>query len=180
MLDIDQVLTRIVVPGLALLPSHMDDVRARLLLLAITLQEDPEQRRRQWPTGPARGLWQFERGGAVRGVLNHGATAKLARAVCAERGIEPTPAAVWPALQHDDLLAAAFARLNLWWDPAPLPAPGYCAAAWNLYLRTWRPGAWSRGSTEQRQGLRAKWDRGYARALGVLQAAGNDMNRGRA
>lgn len=156
--------------GLALLPSHLDTDRARVVLVAIQLQEDPDQRRRQWPTGPARGLWQFEQGGGVRGVLNHSATAKLARAACAARGVEPTPAAVWAKLEHDDALACAFARLNLWWDPAPLPGVGFGAAAWNLYLRTWRPGAWSRGSSEQRQALRSKWDRGYAKALQAVAA----------
>lgn len=172
MADLDVILSRIVGPGLALLPSTMDSVPARVMLLAIQLQEDPQQRRRQWPTGPARGLWQFERGGGVRGVLNHAATQRLARSVCAERGVAATPEAVWSALEHDDLLACAFARLLLWSDPAPLPAPVYPGAAWNLYLRTWRPGAWANGSTEQRQALRKKWDRGHAQAVAVLKATG--------
>lgn len=170
MADIDLIVRRVLPDGLALLPSHLDTDRARVVLTGIQLQEDPDQRRRQWPTGPARGLWQFEQGGGVRGVLNHRVTRDLARAVCAERGVEATPSAVWNRLEHDDLLAVVFARLNLLWDPPALPAIGFGAAAFQLYLRTWRPGAWARGTTEQRQALRAKWDRNYLKAVAAVGA----------
>lgn len=170
MADLDPIVRRVIPGGLALLPSRLDSVPARVMLLAIHLQEDPDQRRRQWPTGPARGLWQFEQGGGVRGVLNHAATRAMARAACAERGVDAVPATVWKALEHDDLLACAFARLLLWSDPSPLPKQGYGAAAFQLYLRTWRPGAWANGTTEQRQALRAKWDRGYAKATETIAA----------
>ncbi|TBU86796.1 hypothetical protein [Phytopseudomonas dryadis] len=129
-----------ITPALSLLPARMSSASAEIMLLAITQQEDPDQRRRQWPTGPARGLWQFERGGGVRGVLNHAASSAHAWAVCAARGVEPDPAAVWAALEHDDVLAAAFARLLLWTDPKPLPGANDPAGGWSLYERTWRPG----------------------------------------
>ena len=37
-------------------------------------------------------------------------------------------------------VAAGFARLLLWTDPRPLPAIGDVKAAWQYYLRNWRPG----------------------------------------
>jgi hypothetical protein len=47
---------------------------------------------------------------------------------------------VYNSLAHDDVLAAAFARLLLWTDPQRLPSLGDADGAWALYLRTWRPG----------------------------------------
>ena len=52
----------------------------------------------------------------------------------------PTAPSVYSRLELDDVLAAAFARLLLWTDPARLPRTGDADAAWALYLRTWRPG----------------------------------------
>lgn len=125
--------------ALALLPRHMDTPRARVMLLAIQLQEDPKQRRRQWPTGTARGLWQFEMGG-VTGVLAHQASRQLAAKICSARGVQPLARAVYNALERDDALACALARLLLWTDPAPLPDLGQIEPAWRYYVRNWRPG----------------------------------------
>ena len=126
-------------PALALLPSAMDTPPAHCMLLAIGLQESRFVHRRQIG-GPARGFWQFEQGGGVRGVLAHPASAALARQVCQTRGVPPTAPSVYSRLELDDVLAAAFARLLLWTDPARLPRTGDADAAWALYLRTWRPG----------------------------------------
>lgn len=154
-----------------LLPPKTGTYSAKVMLLAIGLQESRLEHRRQLvgkpprPTGPAMGLWQFERGGGVAGVLRHAASRALAEQVCKARGVAPTPSAVWGALRRDDVLAACFARLLLWTDPKPLPEVGEVEVAWRLYLRTWRPGAYDRGSPEQRGALRKKWADNYARAL---------------
>lgn len=126
-------------PALALLPAKMDTPAARVMLLAIGLQESRFLHRRQIG-GPARGFWQFERGGGVRGVLTHPASRDHAYHVCAARGVDPVAAAVYPALEADDVLAAAFARLLLWTDAWRLPAVGDAQGGWELYIRTWRPG----------------------------------------
>lgn len=160
MADLDVILSRIVGPGLALLPSRMDSERARVMLLAIGLQESRFEHRRQIG-GPARGFWQFERAGGVQGVLRHPATRDLARAVCVERGVAADATAVYQRLEHDDLLACAFARLLLWTDPQSLPAPGYASASWQYYLRTWRPG----------KPHRQTWDALYAQAVDAVRAA---------
>lgn len=126
-----------------LLPEAMNSRWATVNVLAVQRQEDPQQRRAQvldgGRKGPARGLWQFEQGGGVKGVLEHRATAQLARQVCVARGVEARPGAVWAALETDDVLAAAFARLLIYTDPFSLPTTQ--AAAWTMYAdRLWRPG----------------------------------------
>lgn len=160
-----EVLDTAIRPALDELPAKMGSAPAALILLAICGQEADFRYRRQLQDGPARGLWQFERGGGVRGVLTHPASRDHAYGLCDARRISPVAASVHPALEHDDVLAAAFARLLLWTDPYRLPAKGDVESAWQLYLRTWRPGAYSRGTPAQRDALRAKWGRYYALAL---------------
>lgn len=127
---------QILPPALALLPVKMDSRQARILLLAICLQESGLRERIQIG-GPARGLAQFERGG-VRGVLTHPASKKNAAKVCVERGVPTLAEAVYDALANDDILAVALARLLLWTDPQTLPDDEQ--GGWDLYARVWRPG----------------------------------------
>jgi len=131
-------------PALELLPAHMDSPRARVLLLAIGLQESNFRSRWQilkgGRKGPARGFWQFEQGGGVRGVMLHVASRTLARKLCEVRSVQYEQATIWHALERDDVLAAGFARLLLWTDPEPLPAIDNYLGAWRYYSRTWRPG----------------------------------------
>lgn len=131
------VLRAIIDPALAELPPKMRSETAARLLLAIAIQESDLTARFQANGGPARGLWQFERAG-VKGVLHHLATRKLALAVAESHGLAPMVGTVWSTLASDDRLAAKFARLLLWTDPAPLPTNR--PDAWDCYLRTWRPG----------------------------------------
>lgn len=134
-------------PAMWLLPAKFDSPQARVLMLAIGLQESRLAHRwqivdpaRPDVRGPARGLWQFERGGGVAGVLSHPASKPHALVVCKAQGVTPESRRVWSAMADDDVLAAAFARLLLWTEPKPLPAVGKGAEAWEYYLRTWRPG----------------------------------------
>lgn len=160
--DVDEKAIR---PALAALPARMRSREAVVMLLAIGLQESLFKYRRQMGNGPARGLWQFERMGGVAGVLQHRKTATLAMETCRARGVDVAASDVHAALEHDDVLAAAFARLLLWTDPKPLPALNDVDGAWQLYLRTWRPGAYTRGTAEQKAALRKKWGAYYARAM---------------
>lgn len=140
---------QIILPGLDLLQSLGGPARApapERLLLAIAGQETAWVERVQrskgrdgaWISGPARGFWQFERGGGVRGVLSHPRTVKLAYSLCSSRLVAPTATDVHLRLAKDDLLACGFARLLLLTDPAPIPEDQ--AGAWACYLRNWRPG----------------------------------------
>ena len=126
-------------PAFLLLPARMESREATVMLLTIGLQESRFKHRRQIG-GPARGFFQFERGGGVAGVLRHPASRDAALKVCDARGVAPVPEQVYQRLELDDVLAAAFARLLLFTDPARLPKLGDADGAWQLYLRTWRPG----------------------------------------
>ncbi|MDP3978318.1 MAG: hypothetical protein Q8P85_10060 [Pseudomonas sp.] len=147
-------------PALLLLPARMTSPQAEVMLLAIGLQESRFTHRRQ-VKGPARSYWQAERGGGmVHGVLRHPLTRDIAVTVCDARDVQPVNEAVHVAIEHDDVLAAALARLLLWTDPFALPELGDEHGAWDLYLRTWRPG----------KPHRQTWDALYAQALAAVTA----------
>ena len=151
--------------ALRLLPPAMDSKEARVMLYAIGLQESRFTHRAQvidgGGKGPARGYWQFERGGGVTGVLRHPASRFWANSVCNARNIPAQPLNVWLALETDDVLAAAFARLLLFTDPARLPAIGEQATSLRYYLRVWRPG----------KPHPETWPSCYQAAIGAVNAA---------
>jgi hypothetical protein len=143
-MDADLGLRLIVAPTLAWLATLgiRSDARAEVMLLAIAGQESGFRARAQnvagGGKGPARGLWQFERGGGVAGVLAHPSSAKTAAAICSALLVPADAASVHAALEQNDALACAFARLLLWTDARALPDCQY--AGWAYYLRNWRPG----------------------------------------
>ena len=148
-MTLHEIRDRAITPALALLPARMSSPEAEVMLLAIGLQESRFQHRRPLvgspprPTGPAKSFWQAELGGGmVSGLLRYhdDRVRDLAVGLCAVRGVDPSPRAVWDAIERDDVLAAGLARLLLWTDPARLPALGDADGAWQLYVRTWRPG----------------------------------------
>lgn len=139
-MTLDEITQSAINPALALLPKHMDTPQARVMLLTIGQQESRFQYRRQMNDGPAKGFWQFERGGGVKGCISHPASKELLRELCKVRGVDFTPQAVWDAIEDDDVLAAGLARLLLWTDPNKLPSVNDVDSAWELYMRTWRPG----------------------------------------
>lgn len=122
------------------LTGLQSDNRARLLSLAIAGQESAWAARLQAGGGPARGYWQFERAGGVRGVLDHPATANRIKAVCEEINVNCDERTVYEAIAWHDILAACMARLLLYSDPRPLPGIGPTEPAWEYYVRNWRPG----------------------------------------
>lgn len=152
-----------------LLPLPLNTPEATLELISIQRQESPQLLQQQ-VGGPARGLWQFEEAGGVRGVLQHQSTKRLAVEFLGHLGIEPTEEAVYAELRTtNDVLDAGFARLFLYTDPHRLPEIGNEESAFACYLRTWRPGAWFRGDEQQRKKLRAKWAGSYAYARGICR-----------
>lgn len=149
MLRLSHINDAAITPGLALLPRGMDTPAARVMLLAIGLQESRFAHRAQvlngGGKGPARGFWQFEEGtrasrGGVWGVYLHSASAEYLRQACRALDVAYEPRAIWAALETNDVLAAAVARLMLWTDHFKLPSIGKAQEAWSLYMRTWRPG----------------------------------------
>jgi hypothetical protein len=133
--EIDQ---NAIAPAMLLLPMAMDSPRAHIQLLAMGLQESALRYRVQHMNGPAHGLWMFERGGGVRGVLEHPSTCAIALNACEAHHVTADAQSVWEVLPTDDVLAAAFARLFLWTDAHNLPNDAQ--GGWLTYLRTWRPG----------------------------------------
>lgn len=159
-------------PALLMLPPKMDSAEARVMLLAIGLQESEFIHRyqivaggRPGAKGPARGFWQFERGsmasrGGMWGVFLHPASAALIRDVSISRGVAPQASNAWEAVETDDVLAAAAARLLLYTDALPLPKLGDEQGAWALYAkRAWRPG----------KPHPDKWPANYAQALAFVR-----------
>lgn len=137
---LDALLRTAINPALGMLPTAMDTDDARVMLLAITLQEADAIHRVQFGNGPAHGLWMMEENGGVRGVMQHPASRDYALAICSARHLVFDRYAVWQALAHDDILAAAFARLLLWTDVRALPDVDRADDAYQTYMRLWRPG----------------------------------------
>lgn len=153
------IIGTIIDPASKLLPS-MDSPKARMMQLAIGFQESRFEHRRQIG-GPARGFWQFEQGGGVKGVLTHKASAYDAVKVCYARGVGSSTKDVYERLEHDDILACCFARLLLFTDPRSLPMIGDVDSAWAYYLHNWRPG----------KPHRQTWDEMYERGHNLLMAS---------
>jgi hypothetical protein len=145
----------VIIPGAyTLLPKAMASAPATALLLAIGLQESRFIHRRQM-NGPARGFWQFESAG-VEGVLRHDGSSAAIRKVL-ETLMYPGPheaVTIQARLEHNDLLAAAFARCLLWTVPFAMPKRDDPESAWSIYRVAWRPGKPHRDT----------WDRLYAEA----------------
>lgn len=163
------------------LPTRMDTVPSRLMMLTIQKHEDPEERRYQLvkrteatalenivgpktAKGPARSLWQMEQGGGVKGVLHHNSTGRLIDDICERFEVSNSSVSCWQAIEENDVLAACFARLLLWTDALKMPAISDAEGAFQLYLRTWRPGAYTRGDASQRQALQVKFLKNHAAA----------------
>jgi hypothetical protein len=157
------VVAHVIPATLALLPVPLRSLEAQAMLVAIGLQESRFLERHQRPNGPAVGFWQFERAG-VRGVLSHKDSKALIASVLLDlRYKERAFSVLCGAVEHNDILACAFARLLLWTDPDPLPGREAGEVAWNIYLRTWRPG---RPHSETWPSLyREAWDRVNLNAL---------------
>lgn len=121
--------------------------------------------------GPATGYYQFERNGGVAGVMAHPASQAIAQFFVDRAGLPFDRRAVWEffVTVNGDELATVFARLLLLTDPQPLPVADFSSeeAAFNYYLRNWRPGAWFNNppDSQKRRELRAKWSRNWAASL---------------
>ena len=138
-MTLDDIITKAYLPALDII-GVKDSDEARVMMLAIGLQESRFEHRRQMNSGPAMGFWQFERGGGVRGVLRHATSKAKAAKLCQARNTMDMEMQAWQGLQYDDVLAAGFARLLLLTDPRALPDVTDTVGAWDYYIRNWRPG----------------------------------------
>lgn len=157
----EELRTLAIWPAWTLLPEQMRSTAAERMLIAIALQESDLRWRRQ-VRGPARGWWQFEVAG-VRGVTSHRATRDYAQDAMVSLGYPGRPNIdLHEAIEHNDILAAAFARLNLWWLPQSLATT--MEAGCEQYLEAWRPGAYWQGDETKRNHIRERWAKCWARA----------------
>lgn len=134
-------------PAFVLLREDMDSDAARAMLIAIALQESRIKHRRQIG-GPAHGFWQFEVAG-VRGVLTHPASQPRIHEALVALDYPPerwNSENIHAAIEHNDVLAAAFARCLLWTLPDQLPRRGDPGEGWRQYIEAWRPGRPHRGT----------------------------------
>lgn len=137
-MELKNVIKHVIRPGLALLPERMDSPRAIAMLLTIGLQESRFIHRKQIG-GPARGFYQFEKGGGLAGVLQHHSVKDYSEQVL--ELFEVNKADAFEALTYNDAIATAFARLLLWTDPGSVPSlASDPQESWDMYLRVWRPG----------------------------------------
>lgn len=166
----ESIYTCAVAPAFELLPEAMGTNNAAVMILAIGYMETAYTARRQYGNGPARGFWQMEPGATAgfRGVFNHSGTFMHARTLAASRGYHNwSLGAMFERLEHDDIFAAGMARLLLWTDPYRLPTNAVDGFA--AYIRTWRPGAYARGSREQQEMIEARWLQAYKLAIGCVR-----------
>lgn len=135
---IESTKENIVEPGLILLPPRFRTAEAVVLLLSIGQQESRFVHTSQLRGGPARGYYQFERGGGYAGVIHHRASKPYAKDLLDDFSLSEQDG--FGFLATNPYLATAFARLLLYTDPKPLPDLGDTEGAWQYYVRTWRPG----------------------------------------
>ena len=131
---------QIVPAALSLLPSQMNTLESRAMLLATGLQESGFRARTQMKNGPATGFWQFEKNGGVKEILTSTDTAEYATKICQDMLYTPSSGVIHPVLADNWPLAAVFARLLLWRHPLTMPKELDVNRGWKIYVQSWRPG----------------------------------------
>jgi hypothetical protein len=151
----------IIVPTLAWLGAPYDSPEARLLLLAIALQESHLKHRKQQPVAHAKGFWQFEKGGGCAG-FETDPHQKVFRKAATALNFPFRSAETWTLIgEGADHLACVMARGLLWSHPKPLPTIGDEEAAFAYYLKQWRP------APKNREKNRLRWTTTYPMAREV-------------
>lgn len=137
-----------------------DSPSARIQLLTTGLQESRFMDRVQIGGGPAHSFWQEEPNG-IKAVLSHTTVGPILANVCNKLGVSPDWQTIYKEVILNDELACAVARLILYADGNPLPQVGDSDGAFECYIRNWRPGAYTRGNSEQKAAIAHKWAINY-------------------
>jgi hypothetical protein len=116
----------------------------------------------------ARGWHQLEKRGGVAEIIAHKALGWV-RTQIVKMGYPLDADALHYALAYDQRLSSLCARGLLWLDPAALVDDR--EVAFELYLRRWRPGAWTRGTEEGRAELRKRWKTSWRLAGEAIERA---------
>lgn len=147
----------ILTPSMVNFPAVLISQKASLLLLAIAGQEAGWTDRIQQPNGPARGFWQSEKGGMLKGVIG-GPYAPVLDKFLSIYSLPADPNLLFEALAWHDPLSCFVARLGLFMDPSSLPAVGNEDDAWACYEKNWQPGKPSR----------SRWSAVYPQSLAAI------------
>lgn len=144
---IDIIAKHVIPAAMSILPEKMDTIPARVMLIAIALQESKLEHRKQIPVSHARSFWQFEEGrpelkSGLAGVRIHKWTYKYYRDILDALKYQGNISDyhVHRIIEHNDILACAMARLLLYTVPRPLPGLDDFDEAWEQYIFAWRPG----------------------------------------
>lgn len=147
---LDYVVQWIMPVAYGLMPDRLGALESKAMLVAIGLQESRFAHRFQVLNtpglkGPARGFWQFEKGGGVRGVrgwiFKNPQSKAYAEDALARLGYgNASEDERYTAIEHNDVLACLFARCLLFTLPQSLPKRDEPGRAWEQYLDAWRPG----------------------------------------
>lgn len=156
---IEHILTYTAPAAYALLPPALKSPAATAFVLAAGLQESKFYSRRQIGGGPARGLWQFERGG-LRGVMEHAKSQPAVLSVLSALRCPSTVDGCFEALEFNDTLAFALARLLIYTIPSSLPKQDDPNEGWRQYsgVHGWFPG----------EPKRETWNGNYQRAWSLV------------
>lgn len=156
---IEHILTYTAPAAYAILPASLRSPAATAMVLAVGLQESQFFRRRQMGGGPARGFWQFERGG-LKGVMEHPKSQPMVLSVLSTLRCASSLDGCFDALEFNDTLAFALARLLLYTIPHSLPESNQANEGWSQYSgkQGWNPG----------DPKRATWDGHFSRAWDLV------------
>lgn len=156
---IEHILTYTAPAAYALLPPALKSTGATAFVLAAGLQESQFYHRRQMGGGPARSLWQFERGG-LRGVMEHRKSQPMMLSVLSALRIPLTVDDCFAAIEFNDTLGFAAARLLIYTIPRPIPTRNDPNEGWSQYsgVHGWFPG----------DPKRATWDGNFERAWDLV------------
>jgi hypothetical protein len=141
---------------------------AMVQLLAMAGQETGWRNIEQIGGGPGRGPWQFEPETCAE-LLASKATGEMLHTLCRMIYLQPTGPVIYQRIMGSPDLAAGLARLDLWANPRALPAIGDEEAAWETYVRVWRPGAVTEGGQRAVE-ARERWSAVYPQAVAAWTA----------
>lgn len=133
---------KVIKPVMLELPAKMSSDSVTLQMMVTAKQESGLNARWQTGNGIARGLWQMEQPTVNLVMINKNSAGYL-RTFIEQKLKMPmySTSIIYDALDKDDFMACAMARLLYWDDPNPMPKVGDLNGAWQYYLRIWRPGA---------------------------------------
>ena len=124
--------------AMALLPAHLTCAESKAMLIAIAMQSSQFSFRREL-MGHDRSFWALGAQTHIKVVAEHELTRGPIAAVCDALCYDTSVFSAYMAVEHNDILACAYARLLLSLVPGKLPSRDQPQLGWDQYLAVWRP-----------------------------------------